>query len=1072
MSENYRPNRITSKKVWICVIAGLFLLLMCLAITSGYFDPNQEDRPSFVSFAKNLANSLDNSSGLLDGLKDWLFDGIGNLGQYLHDNVPWPPILLTIFAFIAFCYAIFQILKAVAQMIGKGDMAPFNWDLKSEVMNRLGVDQLFEKLNNFSSGPPSPKGEQIAEDTTLQEIVDLLKDAKSGPFLFLIDKLAPNDHFAIFWNTVAIEIEKKGINSDRYYFHGDPRLCYNEDHEEGIILENLAELHPDAVLIIIGDGNMLLQKSAVRLQPWSTQLEKWTSRYILSPKNYFEWDKREEELKQVFHALPAKLSSVQYLIHRPNQAGASFQYPVEQHAKEFIIDYQEDGIDHQNTFIYFEPPALDWIRACALYPSLHFDLTLEIGEKIFDAYNGQVPPEEQVPFNAVIILSVFELKWFREGLIPNYERSQLGAQLEKKEPKLSNAIRAFLAIFPWSPPPKDSYPGYKHEEFLWINQWLNRDHEVTKIERKEFKKQLNWIYFLGFWPDIFLFNFDGPHKRISKHIKWPSLRKFIFNFGISGLGLTQHFINICWSIFSGLFLLGTYLLIIWLSRPVGEDICMPVTKTFKSDGINPITVGFKGSKTKPVSAFIYGSGNGESAFSLKGSDVVVTNQDGTRRLNGNNGTLETTLGNTDTLRFLIRDSLSITTNHQFDLTIMACLNDSVGYNVGCPDNTDRTWNTSYTIHPNPPVRHFWSHLGQHRFQTLSNNYEYNGVTHIYRGTSPDIHQGELNNDDCPIAHFLFLLKDPGPNSLIVLRPPGERIPEPIIPGPTIPGDDLIDSSSIDTTTVILEYIDKSILEYRPYDTVYDTIYEDTLIIYERIRESIEIRDSIRIRDSINIIDTNVVPKMIISGNLIHCTENDVKNLVSAKRIPQIYVADGLNREVLTIQDQNSRSFHFAYEANKDTTINLVFSLPDNSPFNFVSNNSKSIKMIDGASSDFELEVFDSTYATSKLVNLLGDFIVACDRGNLLELEKKVSENLNVFYINSRGQKIPINHQNGKVCQDINQVDYCNSMLQIEYDDKIVDKIYLREYEVRFAGTADAVIDLKSQFIKSTWIACS
>ena len=1094
MSENYRPNRITSRKVWICIIIGLILLLMCLAITTGYFDPNQQIRPSFISFAKNLASALDNSSSIFDGLMDWLFEGIENLGRYLAEYVPWPPILTIILAFIAFCYSIFQILKAALKAIGKDDRAPFNWDLKSAAADKLGISKLFEKMS-FPLSSSSAKGEQIAEDVSLKEMVGLLKKAECGPFLFLIDRLAPNDHFALFWNTVAVEIEKEGINSDRYYFQGDPRICYNDEQSDGVSLPDLAELHPDATVVLVGDGGMFIKKESVQLHQWLSLFEKWETRYILSPKNYFEWDKREKEFKLYFHILPAKVSSVQYLSHRPNATEASLEYDIDKHVKEHLIDYQEDEIDPDNTFVFFIPPILHWIQACSLYPSLHLDLTLEIGEQVFNEFNSTAPPDEQVPFSAPVILSVFELPWFREGLIPDAERAQLAIELKKDRPELSNGIRKFLEDFPCVPPPDESYPSYKHNEFTLINRWLNDDSKITKPERKEFKKKLNWMYWLGFWPDRFLFDIDGPHKRISKYVKPKPVRNFVFNFGLSGLGLTQHFINICWSIFSGLLLLFTYLLIIWLSRPTGEDICMPVTKTFSGDGVNPITVGFKGTAKQPVAAFIYGSRDGSTEFDLQGSNVIITDSEGTRNISSRNGSINTTLEHTDTLRFLIRDTLSITASDQFDISIMACLNDTVGYNVGCPPSTNPQWSTNYSVHPNPPVRHYWSYFGRHRFELLGDNYEYNGLTHVYQGVTPPNYSGDLNEDNCPVSRFAFILKDPGPNRFVVIDPwgrviPGDTIPGEIIPGEGPPGEPPVsppgeppvsppgeppvgppgDPGGRDTTTYIFDYIDESLIRFRPLDTI--TIHKDTLIQRDTLIRIIKEEDSLRIRDSINIIDVRVKPRMFISANIYQCYDDQEDVLVSAERIGSLRVSDNFDHELdLQMDESRAERFTFNYEYNVGSPFNLEFSLPENSPFNFTRSNSRNLTMINGKEPTIDLHVVDSSYIKSEVINLLAEFIVPCDVGNLLELKPEVADKFKVYYSNSRGQIEEIKHQRGNVCQNIRDVDFCNSQLQIEYEDKIIETVYLRNYEVLNAETKDASLDIQSQIISSSAIAC-
>src|SRR5262249_16488065 len=79
-----------------------------------------------------------------------------------------------------------------------------------------------------------------------------------------------------------------------------------------------------------------------------------------------------------------------------------------------------------------------WLSACAIYPMLHWDLTLYLGFKLF---KDRTQIEER-------LLSLLRLPWFRYGSIPDWLRLRLISDLSASdEAKVGKALEElFLTV--------------------------------------------------------------------------------------------------------------------------------------------------------------------------------------------------------------------------------------------------------------------------------------------------------------------------------------------------------------------------------------------------------------------------------------------------------------------------------------------------------------------------------------------------------------------------------------------------------------------------------------------------
>jgi hypothetical protein len=80
-----------------------------------------------------------------------------------------------------------------------------------------------------------------------------------------------------------------------------------------------------------------------------------------------------------------------------------------------------------------DPFAREWLRACALYPGLRWDITLYLGLKLKDAAGAPLFTEERAT-------KLCQLPWFRTGMMPDWVRKPLILELSPARRKEAIAL--------------------------------------------------------------------------------------------------------------------------------------------------------------------------------------------------------------------------------------------------------------------------------------------------------------------------------------------------------------------------------------------------------------------------------------------------------------------------------------------------------------------------------------------------------------------------------------------------------------------------------------------------------
>ena len=192
-------------------------------------------------------------------------------------------------------------------------------------------------------------------------------------YLLLIDRQDNANHRARLFDQLYRDFKNADVLVERFFFDGDMRRCSNEQYPGGLTLPELQHRYPDSRLLIISDGYQLLSPMTGRLSRWTDFLLQWKQRSLLSPVPTNEWGRREDYLGTVFNLMPASLQGLNFLIEQLD-AGEDADWGI---WRGKITDAPAEPVELQGGLIttlryYFSERMMQWIAACAVYPSLCF----------------------------------------------------------------------------------------------------------------------------------------------------------------------------------------------------------------------------------------------------------------------------------------------------------------------------------------------------------------------------------------------------------------------------------------------------------------------------------------------------------------------------------------------------------------------------------------------------------------------------------------------------------------------------------------------------------------------------
>jgi WD40 repeat protein/tetratricopeptide (TPR) repeat protein len=274
-------------------------------------------------------------------------------------------------------------------------------------------------------------------------------------YLVLIDRASHHDHQARFFDEWIERLAQDEVVIARYEFDNDPRICHPASSvADAVTIRELAARHPEHRLLIISSGMGLMNPLTVEVAAWAEQFARWPERVLLTPEATDHWGYRELALaRHGFLVLPATEEGLAALAADPGQvvdlgqnrsSNSSPPFPelLRERPRRWL-EQNEPAPDLLNEMLralraYLGEDGYQWLAACAVYPSVHWDLTLHLGYTLRTTEGRRFLESKRLS-------ALARLPWFRHGWMPDWLRAALIRSLPRdQEQVIRAALQALL----------------------------------------------------------------------------------------------------------------------------------------------------------------------------------------------------------------------------------------------------------------------------------------------------------------------------------------------------------------------------------------------------------------------------------------------------------------------------------------------------------------------------------------------------------------------------------------------------------------------------------------------------
>lgn len=281
-------------------------------------------------------------------------------------------------------------------------------------------------------------------------------------YLILIERASAGDHQALLFDAMAQRMRQEGLlYIERYFYERDPRLCRREQGGPTTIDELQRRFHEHR-LVIFGDGDGMFDAlSEAELAPWTSVFEAWDDRAILTATPVAAWGARERALSELFAMLPATPQGLREIVESfEREASPDLRAWREGESRQRWTRRGQSDVPTLRASL--DPRVWRWVCACAVYPNLHWALTLYLAT-LPELGGGELLREEH-------LLRLVALPWFRDGFMPAEVRSELVDDLDEGTER---AIRRTLArLLELDPPDATTAAGRWHEAQMFVQAVL------------------------------------------------------------------------------------------------------------------------------------------------------------------------------------------------------------------------------------------------------------------------------------------------------------------------------------------------------------------------------------------------------------------------------------------------------------------------------------------------------------------------------------------------------------------------------------------------------------------------
>ncbi|WP_299485582.1 hypothetical protein [Acaryochloris sp. IP29b_bin.137] len=274
-------------------------------------------------------------------------------------------------------------------------------------------------------------------------------------YLFLIDRASYADHQAKLTEELIQQLQQNGVYIKRFFFDEDAQVCYPElqSHYPQSLQDLFSQYGRDRLVIVV-EAEILFSHQTGKPKTWLDLLQAWEQRVLLTPNPVESWSQWELNLMQKFIVLPLtpqgiaafpqiflKGSTVYRLAETPS---TPFPEMLAIRSQQWLGRYPPRAEKGQQMLselaTYLEESGLYWFAACAVFPELHWTITVYLGNVLKNT-------EGRALLSGPILSKLVRLPWFRYGYIPDWLRRYLVLNLTPDQNKaVRQAFRQLMVM--------------------------------------------------------------------------------------------------------------------------------------------------------------------------------------------------------------------------------------------------------------------------------------------------------------------------------------------------------------------------------------------------------------------------------------------------------------------------------------------------------------------------------------------------------------------------------------------------------------------------------------------------
>ena len=313
--------------------------------------------------------------------------------------------------------------------------------LADELFRQVQIHRLAQRLRQRRRVPSDRLDVPRTVDRSLEQggFPSLVYETayQSPEYLVLIDRTSFRDQRAAFVDELISSLESQEVYIDRFYFDGDPRVCFPRDRREAPArLRDMAGRYPEHRLLVVTEGDGFFDPRTGRVRSWTSVFANWATRALLTFHPRRLWSHRENQLAKDFLLVPASVSGLEELVailHGGRSSEETEGRPEIPLPRDLVLrprrwlgrDEQE-RVEIDSMFYglrrFLGPAGMTWLAACAVYPALDWNLTVFLGSRLKDERGRRLIDGDSLP-------RLLRTPWLRHDFMPEWLRRELLLEL-------------------------------------------------------------------------------------------------------------------------------------------------------------------------------------------------------------------------------------------------------------------------------------------------------------------------------------------------------------------------------------------------------------------------------------------------------------------------------------------------------------------------------------------------------------------------------------------------------------------------------------------------------------------